>query len=164
MEVENNMLDQPGPWCIRLKSGLVDNFLSTSNFDLWYFCSLLNYKDLKCRIQKIWFLSVWRLEAKVLEWLLRWFIFAQSTLISFHTEAFVKTEVGCTVHQRNSCSVILMVQNGTFHNTRGCYLIVPNSTRKYMYLFTQHSFFLLQLIWCNLTSFWAKFWMWMNDQ
>ena len=30
-------------------------------------------------------------------WLLTWFIFAQSTLMSYHTEAFVKTEVGCTV-------------------------------------------------------------------
>ena len=30
-------------------------------------------------------------------WLLKWFMFAQSTLISYHTEAFVKTEVGCTV-------------------------------------------------------------------
>ena len=30
-------------------------------------------------------------------WLLTWFIIAQSTLISYHTEAFVKTEVGCTV-------------------------------------------------------------------
>ena len=25
-------------------------------------------------------------------------MFSQSTLISYHTEAFVKTEVGCTVH------------------------------------------------------------------
>ena len=30
-------------------------------------------------------------------WLLTWFIFTQSTLISYHAEAFVKTEVACTV-------------------------------------------------------------------
>ena len=30
-------------------------------------------------------------------WLLTWFMLAQSTLISHHTEAFVQTEVGCTV-------------------------------------------------------------------
>ena len=48
-------------------------------------------------IWKIWFMSVWRLKAKVMAWLLTWFISAQNTLISYHTEAFVKTEVGCTV-------------------------------------------------------------------
>ena len=142
---------------MHLGPGWSSRLCLTSNFDLWYFCSLLNYKDLKYLIQNIWLLSVWRLKAKVLAWLLRWFIFAESTLISFHTEAFVKTEVGCTVHQRNISSLTLMVQNDIFYNTRGSYLIVPNSTMKYIYVFTQHSFFLLQLIWCNLTSFWAKF-------
>ena len=34
----------------------------------------------------------------VMAWLLTWFMFAQSTLISYHTEAFVKAEVGCTVN------------------------------------------------------------------
>ena len=29
--------------------------------------------------------------------LLTWFMITQSTLISYHTEAFVKTEVACTV-------------------------------------------------------------------
>ena len=46
---------------------------------------------------QIWFISVWRMRAKVIAWLLTWFIFAQSTLISYHTEAFVKTEVAWTV-------------------------------------------------------------------
>ena len=37
------------------------------------------------------------MKSKVIAWLLTWFIFAQSTLISYHTEGFVKTEVGFTV-------------------------------------------------------------------
>ena len=37
------------------------------------------------------------MKAKVLLWLLTWFIIARSNLISYHTEAFVKTEVGFTV-------------------------------------------------------------------
>ena len=37
------------------------------------------------------------MKAKAMAWLLTWFIVAQSTLISYHTEAFVKTEVACTV-------------------------------------------------------------------
>ena len=57
----------------------------------------LTYKDVQFLIWKILFISVWTLKAKVMAWLLTWFIFAQSTLISYHTEAFVKTEVGCTV-------------------------------------------------------------------
>ena len=72
-------------------------FFSTFNFDLSYFCSFLTYKSVKYLNWKIWFISVWRLKAKVMAWLLTWFIFTQSTLISYHTEAFVKTEVGCTV-------------------------------------------------------------------
>ena len=85
------------PGRIGLESGWVGNFLSTSNFDLWYFCSLLTYKDVQYLIWKIWFISVWILKAKVMAWLLTWFIFTQNTLISYHTEAFVKTEVGFTV-------------------------------------------------------------------
>ena len=37
------------------------------------------------------------MKAKAMAWLLAWFMIAQSTLISYHTEAFVKTEVACTV-------------------------------------------------------------------
>ena len=42
---------------------------------------------------------------KVIVWLLTWFIFAQSTLISYHTEAFFKTEVDCTVLHQMSMNV-----------------------------------------------------------
>ena len=66
--------------------------------DLWYFCSLLTYRNVQCLIWKIWFISLRRLKAEVMVLLLIWFIFAQSsTLISYHTETFVKTKVGCTV-------------------------------------------------------------------
>ena len=71
---------------ISLKSGWVSNFLLTSN-----------YKSAQYLIWKIWFISVWRLKARAMAWLLMWFMFAQSTLISYHSQAFVKTEVGCTV-------------------------------------------------------------------
>ena len=90
--VSNPMHSGPG-WSGR--------FFSTSNFDLWYFCSLLTYKDVQYLVWKIWLISVWRMKAKVLLWLSTWFIFARSTLISYYTEAFVKTEVGCTVYERN---------------------------------------------------------------
>ena len=78
-------------------SGWSGRFFSTSNFDLWYFCSLLIYKNVQYLIWKIWFISVWRMKAKAMAWLLTWFMIAQSTLISYHTEAFVKTESACTV-------------------------------------------------------------------
>ena len=86
------------------------NFLSTSNFDLWYFCSLLTYKSVQYLIWKIWFISVWRLKARAMAWLLTWFMFAQSTLISYHTEAFVKTEVGCTVKKKIDLGIHLQVK------------------------------------------------------
>ena len=97
LEVEKNLPDHAGRGCISLESGRVGNFLSTSNFDLWYFCSLLTYKSVQYLIWKIWFISIWRMKARAIAWLLTLFMFAQSTLISYHTEAFVKTEVGCTV-------------------------------------------------------------------
>ena len=37
------------------------------------------------------------MKAKAMAWLLTWFMIAQSTLILYHTEAFVKTESACTV-------------------------------------------------------------------
>ena len=47
------------------------------------------------------------MKANVVVRLFTWFIFAQSTLTSYHTEAFVKTEVGCTVLSlRNNHSAI----------------------------------------------------------
>ena len=48
-------------------------------------------------IWKIWFISVWRLKPKAVAWLLTWVMLAQNALISYHTDAFVKTEVCCTV-------------------------------------------------------------------
>ena len=50
-------------------SGWSGRFFSTSNFDLWYFCSLLTYKDVQYLIWKIWFRSVWRMKAKIIAWL-----------------------------------------------------------------------------------------------
>ena len=105
LEIEKNLPDQPGPRRISLESGWISNFLTTSNFELWYFCSLLTYKDMQYLIWKIWFISVWRLKARGIVWLLTWFVFTQSTLsISYHTEACVKTEVGGTVHTHFWCS------------------------------------------------------------
>ena len=63
------------------------DFLSTSNFDLWYFCSLLTYKNVQYLIWKIWLIYVWSLMPKALVWLLTGFMLGQSTLISYHTEA-----------------------------------------------------------------------------
>ena len=53
--------------------GWSGRFFLTSNFDLWYFCSLLTYKSIQYLIWKIWLISVWRMKAKVLLWLLIWF-------------------------------------------------------------------------------------------
>ena len=76
--ISNSM--HPGP-------ANLSNFLSTSNFDLWYFCSLLTYKNAQYLIWKIWFISVWSLKPKAVVWLLTGFMLGQSTLISYHTEA-----------------------------------------------------------------------------
>ena len=97
LEVEKNLPELPDRVRIELESGRVGNSLSTSNFDLWYFFSLLTYKNLQNHIWKILFIFVWRMKAKAMAWLLTQFMIAQSTLISFHTEAFFKTEVACTV-------------------------------------------------------------------
>ena len=61
--------------------------------DSLYFCSLLTSEGVQYLIWKIWFISVWRMKAKAMAWLLTWFMIAQSTLNSYHSEAFVKTEV-----------------------------------------------------------------------
>ena len=98
LKVEKNPPDQPGPGCIDLKSGWVGNFLLTSNFELWYFCSLLTYKSEQYLMLMIWSISIWRLKAMAMAWLLMLFMFALiSYPISYHTEAFVQTEVCCTV-------------------------------------------------------------------
>ena len=45
LEVDRNLSDQPGPGRISLESGCVINFLSTSNFDLWFFLQPLDLRD-----------------------------------------------------------------------------------------------------------------------
>ena len=78
LEVDKNWwLGQIRDWCTRGPRDLAD-FFSTSSFDLWYFCSLLTYKGVQYLIWKIWLISIWILKAKVMAWLLTWFIFAQS--------------------------------------------------------------------------------------
>ena len=62
--IRNCRLSQIRNWCIQGPADLANSFL-TSNFDLWYFCSLLTYKDVQYLIWKIWLISAWRLEAKV---------------------------------------------------------------------------------------------------
>ena len=111
---------------MELESGWVGNFLSTSNFDLWFFCSLLIFKDVHYLIWKIWLMSVWRMKAKAMAWLLTWFMMAQITLISYRTEAFVKTEVACTVHGRESS--LLTAKKAAAALTRGLWLLTPQST------------------------------------
>ena len=46
------------------------------------------------------------MKAKAMAWLLTWFMIAQITLISYHTEAFVKTEVACTVCIKNHETIL----------------------------------------------------------
>ena len=99
MEVDKELPTRPDSSSMRPRSGCSGRFYSTSNFDLWYFCSLLTYKNVQYLIWKILFISVWRMKAKAMAWLLTWFMIAQSTLISYHTEAFVKTESACTVRR-----------------------------------------------------------------
>ena len=97
LEVDKELPTRPDSSSMRPQSGCYGRFFSTSNFDLWYFCSLLTYKDVQYLIWKIWFIFDRRMKARAMAWLSMWFMFAQNTLISYHTEAFVKTKVACTV-------------------------------------------------------------------
>ena len=101
-EVNEKLLNQPDSILMWPGPGWSSRFFSTSNFDLWYFCSLLTYKNVQYLIWKIWFISVLRVKAKAMVWLLTWFMIAQSNLISYHTEAFVKTESACTVKRKKA--------------------------------------------------------------
>ena len=96
LEVGKKLPTRPVSNLVHSGPGWSGRFFFTSNFDLWYFCSLLTYKDVQYLVWKIWLISVWRMKARAMKWLLTRFIFAQTTLISYHTEVFVKTEVGCT--------------------------------------------------------------------
>ena len=67
--IRNCRLSQILDWCTWGQADLTYFFL-TSNFKVWYFCSLLTYRDVEYLIWKICFISVRRLKAKVKEWLL----------------------------------------------------------------------------------------------
>ena len=97
--IRNCRLCQIRDWCAQSSADLADFF----DLQLWpvIFLQSLNLQGCKYFIWKIWFISVWRTKAKVIAWLFIWFIFAQRTLISYHTEVFVKTEVACTVYVMN---------------------------------------------------------------
>ena len=81
------MLTQPDSRLMRPGPGWSGRFFSTSNFDLWYFCSRLSYKVVWYLIWKIWFISAWSKKPKAVVWLLKFVMLAQSTSISYHTEA-----------------------------------------------------------------------------
>ena len=68
-------------------------------------------------IWKIWFVFIWRMKAKAMAWLLTWFVIAQSTLISYHIEAFVKTEVACTVQKVGLSYTIMIDESPFFHSS-----------------------------------------------
>ena len=57
-------------------------FFSSSNFDLWYLCSLLTKINVWYLIWKIYFVFVWRTKPKAFERILRYVIFAQIRPIS----------------------------------------------------------------------------------
>ena len=64
-------------------------FLLSSNFDLWYFCSLLIYKSAQYLIWKIYFIPVWSQILREPFCLLGSFKLSQSTPILPHRRAFV---------------------------------------------------------------------------
>ena len=127
LKVKKNLPEQPDCRRIGLESGQVGNSLSTSNFGLWYFFSLLTYKNVQYLIWKIWFISVWKMKAKAMAWILIWFMITQSTLISYHTEPFVKTEVACTVCtlfliNNRICISFIRIFISIFHSLYSCNL------------------------------------------
>ena len=65
------------------------DFLSTSNFDLWYFCGPLTKSNVQYLIWKIYFISVWSQKPKVIAANLDYENLSQKTLISYHKWAFV---------------------------------------------------------------------------
>ena len=82
-------LSQIRDWCARGPADLAD-FFRPPTLTSVFFCSLLTYMRVQYLIWKIWFIYVWRLKARAMAWLLMWFMFTQSTFISYYTEAFVK--------------------------------------------------------------------------
>ena len=57
-------------------------FFSSSNFDLWYLCSLLTKINVWYLIWKIYLVFVWRTKSKAFERVLRYVILAQGNPIS----------------------------------------------------------------------------------
>ena len=88
-----NLPVQPAPRTSGSRLAKLAIFFAISKFDLKHFCSLLTYKNVQYIIWKIWFISVWRLWAKVMPWLFTWFIFTQSTLVSYHTRPLLKQKL-----------------------------------------------------------------------
>ena len=55
------------------------NFFLTSEFGLWYFCSLFIHNSIQYLIWTIYFISVCRQKPKVMAWLLRWVMLVRIT-------------------------------------------------------------------------------------
>ena len=128
------------PGRISVESGSVGYFLSTFNFDLWYFCSLLTYRSVQYLTWKIWLISVWRLKARAMAGIFTWFMFAQNTLCSYHTEAFVKTEFGCTVplmplEKLDTVPHFKALISGARAKAWQHFCTVPSNHRKYNFLY-----------------------------
>ena len=70
LEVEKDPTESADLRHVSVELDQVGNFIFTSKFELWYFCSLSTYKDVKYLIWKILFTSVWRQNFKAMAWLL----------------------------------------------------------------------------------------------
>ena len=75
------------------------DFLSTSNFDLWYFCGPSTKSNVQYLIWKIYFISVWSLKPKVIAANLYYENLSQKTLISYHKWVFVSEWLSLAVSQ-----------------------------------------------------------------
>ena len=85
---KNHQLGQIRDRCARGPADLAD-FLSTSNFDLWYFCGPSTKSNVQYLIWKIYFISVWSQKPKVIAANLDYENLSQKTLISYHKWVFV---------------------------------------------------------------------------
>ena len=81
MKFDKKSAGSAGPGHIGFELAELAIFFATSNFDLKYFCNFLSYKNVQYLIWKMWFISVWSKKPKVMLWLLRYVILAQSNLI-----------------------------------------------------------------------------------
>ena len=83
------------------------DFLSTSNFDLWYFCGPSTKSNVQYLIWKIYFISVWSQKPKVIAANLDYENLSQKTLISYHKWVFVLEWLSLAVCWSNSCLIYL---------------------------------------------------------